>query len=122
MARGSSAKRQARLCAALQAALDGGTPRPPLGDYPLWNAFAALSRRRGVGMAGANPITYAEIDAWCRLTRTPLEPHHLEIILALDAVWLDHAAKGRAVAPEGVKTLPPVSAQGLSPALFDVLM
>lgn len=61
----------------------------PDGSGPIWNAFVALSRTRTMTEAGPNPISFTEIDAWCRLTRTPLEPHHVEVIAAMDAVWLE---------------------------------
>ncbi len=51
--------------------------------------------------------------------RTPIEPHHAELITALDDAWLSHAMR-RDTTPDGVKVLPPVSQHPLSAALFDV--
>lgn len=53
--------------------------------------------------------------------RMPLLPHHVDTILAMDAAWLDQVyAQDRA--PDGVKTLPPVSRQPLTSALLDAVM
>lgn len=82
------------LCAALEAHMAGERPRPPEGSAVLWNAFLALSRARSVGPAGPNPIAFSEIEAWARLTRTPLEPHHVDILAAMDAVWIGRAYEG----------------------------
>ncbi|HCP81789.1 MAG TPA: hypothetical protein DIT67_09430 [Octadecabacter sp.] len=60
----------------------------------LWRAFIALSRTRSYSSFGPNPISYQEIEAWCRLTRTPLAPHHIEILCALDQEWLRGGADG----------------------------
>jgi hypothetical protein len=42
-------------------------------------------------MAGPNPISATEIDAYARLRRLPLSEAHLSIIRALDDAWLAHA-------------------------------
>ena len=109
------------LCAALEAHLAGGKPRPPEGSGILWGAFLALSRARTCGPAGPNPISFTEIEAWSRLTRTPLEPQHVEIITAMDAIWMEKVY-ARSNAPEGVKALPQRSEHGLTPALFDLVV
>lgn len=110
-----------QLCAAVTAALSGGKVRPPEAGLPLWNAFQRLNAARSYHMAGANPITFAEIEAFARLMRQPLEPWQVAILLDMDAAWLGHAMKGSAV-PEGVKALPPISKQPLNAALLDVVM
>ncbi|MAZ27996.1 MAG: hypothetical protein CL868_13090 [Cytophagaceae bacterium] len=81
-------RQRERLCAALKAHLAGGRPLAPEGSSPLWNGFMALSRARTCGPGGANPISFPEILAWARLMRVPLEPHHVEILTAMDQVWL----------------------------------
>lgn len=72
-------------------------------------AFIALSRTRYYSGMGPNPISCLEIEAWCRLTRTPLAPHHVEIITAMDQEWL----KGGAEKPPKAD---------LTPAVFDAAM
>ena len=111
------------LCRALAAHLAGGAPRPPEAGVPLWNAFLALSGTRRHNGTGPEAITFGEIEAWCRLMRVPLQPRHVRIIVALDRVWLQHAFNEASTpVPDGVKTLPPVSAHPLTADLFDVVV
>ena len=107
------------MCAALEANLAGGKPRPPEGAGILWGAFLALSRTRTCGPTGPNPISFSEIEAWARLTRTPLEPRHVETLVEMDRLWMERAY-ARQDAPEGVKQLPQRSEHGLTPKLFDL--
>lgn len=109
---------QRQLLAALEAHLEGGNPRVPEGASLLWNGFAALSRARGSGPAA---ITFPEIEAWSRLMRVPLEPHQVEILCAMDQLWLKHVMR-KSEAPEGVKTLPRSSGQPMTPAMFDAVL
>ena len=111
-----------QLCAAVTAALSGGkVVRTPEAGLPLWNAFQRLNATRSYHMAGPNPISLAEIEAFTRLMRQPLEPWQVTILLDMDAAWLGQAMKGAKV-PEGVKALPPISKQPLNAALLDVVM
>lgn len=59
--------------------------------------------------------------AWSQIMRIPVEPHHADIIMSLDRVWLDDAYRTDKQAPAGVKTLPPVSQQPISAALLDAM-
>lgn len=78
-----------RLVAALEAHLATGAPVAlPEGSRPLWAAFCALSQARSYGALGPNPIAFSEIAAWAQLTRTPLAPHHVEALRALDRAWI----------------------------------
>ncbi|MBN8998072.1 MAG: hypothetical protein J0H54_01430 [Rhizobiales bacterium] len=69
----------------------------PAGWQPLWRAFLELHSTRGEGFAGPVPISFAEIEAYVRLMRLPLEPRHIAVIRAIDNAWMDHisAARGR---------------------------
>lgn len=49
--------------------------------------FGELSSVRGCAMSGIAPITYADIDAWSRLTRQTPEPHEVQAIIELDAAF-----------------------------------
>ncbi|SFD16959.1 phage tail assembly chaperone [Salipiger profundus] len=109
-----------RLSAALMQHLEGGKPKAPEGSSILWNAFMALSRARTCGPMGPNPISYPEIAAWAQLMRMPLEPHHVEALAAMDAVWMKRAYRSDKSVPQGVKALPPRSEHALTPAMFDV--
>ncbi|WP_420023355.1 phage tail assembly chaperone [Cereibacter azotoformans] len=107
-------KRQ--MCAALAGALAGGNPPVPEAGALLWRAFWQLSRCRTLHAAGPNPIGWAEMEAWCRLMRVPLEPQHVEIIAAMDDAWLDHAYASR-----GARAAPVKSSQPLTPQIMDAL-
>lgn len=109
------------LCAALKAHLTGGKARIPAGGKGMLDAFSALSGARTWHSHGPNPITWEAMAAWSRIMRVPIEPRHAEIIMALDDVWMTHIMQ-RSAAPEGVKTLPPVSEHPINAALLDVTM
>ena len=109
-----------QLSAALKARLAGRKVPLPEAGRPLLDAFNALSRARSYNGAGPNPITWEALAAWSQMMRVPITPDHARIIMALDQVWLDAAYRPGAQAPGGIKTLPPVSRQPLTAALFDV--
>lgn len=67
----------------------------PPGCLSVWSAFIQLSRTRPQGME-AGGITFAEIEAWQRLTGVALSPWELDTLVELDARLL-----GRAWAKEG---------------------
>jgi hypothetical protein len=54
----------------------------------LWDAFLQLDAARTFHAAGPNPIGFAEIEAWARLMRMPLEPHHVRALRTMDAELL----------------------------------
>jgi hypothetical protein len=112
---------QRQLVGALERYLDGGRSAPPDGGGTLWRAFGDLSRARFCGPAGPNPISYPEIVAYAQLMRMPLEPHHVETLAAMDAVWMERVYRKAKGAPAGVKTLPPRSEHALTPAMFDLV-
>lgn len=112
---------QKQMIAAMKAHLAGGERQLPAGSVILWNAFIALSRSRTSGPSGPNPISFPEIEAWSRLMRVPLEPHHVQIIIEMDREWMKHAYRDSS-APEGVKTLPRSSEHKLTPAMFDLAL
>ncbi|EYD70508.1 hypothetical protein Lokhon_03141 [Limimaricola hongkongensis DSM 17492] len=80
-----------------------------------------MSRTRSTGANGPNAITFTEIEAWSRLTRTPLEPHHVETITAMDEVWMAKVY-ARQNLPEGTKALPQRSKEAMTPTLFDLAL
>lgn len=67
-------------------------PLPPELAY-LWRIFGRLSARRGSNGFGANPIGWAEIDAFARLTGTRLEPWECETLEMLDDLFRSEQAK-----------------------------
>lgn|GEM_PF-1414742 len=50
----------------------------------VWQWFSDLLLTRQIGM-GDNPITYSEIDAYCRLTDTRMEPWEARALI--EAYW-----------------------------------
>lgn len=100
------------LCDAMRAHLGGKAPLVPEGGALLWHAFAALNEARQHGAHGPQPIALGEIDAFARLYRVPLRPDHVDVLRALDRVWMEHASAvltGRAPAA----SLPPLTASAL---------
>lgn len=109
------------LCEAVKAKLQKKQILIPAGGDRMWWAFADLSRARSWHRFGPNPISFTEIEAWARLTRTPLEPHHVKVIQAMDWTFLeDFSSVNRDAPPDGVKSIPRGSDHPLSPALFDL--
>lgn len=112
------------LCAELLRQLEARAPtmpRIPAGGDLLWRWFLDLHRSRGFHGAGPNPISYAEIQAYAQVMRWQIEPRHAMILRAMDAVYLECRMKPQAEAPEGVKTLPPISAAPVTAGLVDAM-
>ena len=99
--------------------LSGGKPEVPEAGVLLWNLFVEIGASRTYHAAGPHPISFAEIEAYCRLHRWPLQQRHLAIIRALDDAWLAHAyaktgsTEGRSPAAS--------SGQAINPAAFDAV-
>lgn len=110
------------ICAELERQLVARNtiPRLPAGSELLWRWFAELNRGRTVGLAGFDPLQYSQIEAYARLSRWPIQAHHVAIIMAMDATYLRFHAR-RQNNSESVKTLPPVSQVPLSAGLLDAM-
>lgn len=66
----------------------------PLFLEPLWQDFLNLNQSRQAGMA-INPLTYSEIDAYARLTKTTFSKSEVLVIKQLDSLLLkQHSSKG----------------------------
>lgn len=63
-------------------------PELPYCVEHLWRWFCELHLGRGTGGFGPSRVTYADIDAWSRLTRTQVRPAEVRAILAVDNEWL----------------------------------
>lgn len=101
---------------AVRVFLAGGRLELPEGASVIWEMFVALHHTRGSSFNGAEPIRYAEIEAYARLMRWPLEPRHVELIRAIDQVWMERA---RAVEAEPEKKAGPRPV--LTAAAFDAV-
>ncbi|WP_430515437.1 phage tail assembly chaperone [Aureimonas ureilytica] len=65
----------------------------PLAGRYLWDIFTRLHNRRSSGGFGVSPITWPDIDAFVRLTRSALSPWEIEVIEDCDAAFLGAIAK-----------------------------
>lgn len=111
-----------QLCEALREHLaTGEAPTLPEAGRLLWGFYVDLAGTRTYHNAGPNPISYAEIEAWRRAHRWPLEPYHIDIIRALDAVWLEHAYASMKARRDGGKVIPRRSGQAVNPDAFDAV-
>jgi hypothetical protein len=97
--------------------LAGGKLRIPEAGRLLWGWFADLSAARSYGAVGPNPIAYADILAFAKLHRWPIEPRHAAVIRSLDRIWLEHA-RG---APPRSNWAPRPSGQEITPEAFDAV-
>ena len=59
----------------------------------MWEWFADLSRRRTFGAAAPNPITFAEIEAWARLSGHEPTPFEVSLLTRLDDALLSKPAE-----------------------------
>jgi hypothetical protein len=78
----------AAAAGSVRAALDLLGPDLPLAAAHLWQWFLELDSARGSNGWGLNPVGYAEIEAWARLTRRSPAPWEIEILRALDRARL----------------------------------
>lgn len=86
----------------------------PAAGVLVWQWFIALCRTRTGNGWGPNPISFSEIEAYARLYRWPLEPRHVDMILALDREWMNHARGGSPGAA-------PVHSQPMTADAFDAV-
>jgi len=48
----------------------------------------SLHSGRSYGMSGPNPLSWGDIKDWCDLTGVHLPPWEVDMIKALDLVWV----------------------------------
>ena len=53
----------------------------------LWEWFLELNAGRRVGMNGAEPLAFVDIDAWQRLTDRCVAPREIHGLMAMDRAW-----------------------------------
>ncbi len=108
-----------QLAEALRRSLAGGRPVVPEAGVSIWNLFIEISRSRTYHAAGPHAISHAEIEAYARLHRWPVQPHHVSLIRAMDDAWLEHAYRRK----EGEKTkaVHLCHAQPLNAGAFDAV-
>lgn len=54
----------------------------------VWSAWRRIRRRKAPGFNGHNPIEWPDIDAFIRRTGTALDPFDIDLIEALDDLFL----------------------------------
>jgi hypothetical protein len=112
-------RRAKLLCEALKLSLrTGKRPTLPAGGDLLWSWFLELHATRSYGPNGPNAISFVEIGAYLELLRIPAQPHHIQIVRAMDAAYMEHAFAGKGGATSGTsKQL----SSDLSPDSFDAI-
>ena len=114
-----------RLERQLVAAVTQAKPRVPEAGRLLWSSFGDLHRSRDYGMAGPEPISHAEIEAFARVHRLPLAPAHVAILRAMDDAWLLKVRRaedrGEGSDDKTAKSVPRTSTHALTPQLFDAV-
>lgn len=59
----------------------------------LWMDFRALDSARSSNGYGANPISFSEIQAYCKMMEIELQPWEIEIIKVFDVTLLNLQAE-----------------------------
>ncbi|MFC3704474.1 hypothetical protein ACFOOL_06875 [Devosia honganensis] len=59
----------------------------------VWSAWRRIRRRKAPGFNGHNPIEWPDIDAFIRRTGTALDPFDIDLIEALDDLFLAKMAE-----------------------------
>lgn len=54
----------------------------------VWDWFYELASRRGAGVAGPNPLTHGDVQAWATMTGRDPTPTEVRLLLRLDDCWL----------------------------------
>lgn len=63
-------------------------PPLPLELQHIWRAFQRLARRRSSSGFGVNPISWGDIDAFCRFNSSTFTPWEIQLIEDLDEIYL----------------------------------
>lgn len=61
----------------------------------VWHSFLRLNSKRTSNGFGANPISYLEIDAFCRLTNTYFTSEEIQVLEMLDGLVLKQLRKDK---------------------------
>ena len=59
----------------------------------LWQWFCELSGGRGYSISGPLPLNYSEIQAWSQLTKTDPTAWEVQVLKAIDRVFITEAGK-----------------------------
>jgi len=98
----------------------GGPITLPAGGELLWKWFSELSAARSYHASGPNPIAWGEIEAYARINRQAIGPHHAAVIILLDRTYLEHCHAGRGESG-GKPAAKPISTTAMTAGLFDAM-
>jgi len=65
---------------------------------PLWDLFASLSSHRRSGLQ-PQPLTFTDIQAWCRLYGLALTAWELDTLLQMDVAFMAALQRNRTTPP-----------------------
>ena len=68
---------------------------PPAGEM-LWTWFFRLSKGRANYGYGAAPLTWADLEAWMRITGVDLSPLEADALLSMDNAYISALAATKA--------------------------
>lgn len=66
---------------------------PPEWTEHIWEVFWELRSHAKAGFSGPEHLSFLEIDAWERVRGIRLEPFVLDMILQMDAAFMDERYK-----------------------------
>lgn len=101
------------LVESLERTFAGDRAPVPEGGLLVWQWFADLCATRSHDGGVPRPISYAEIEAYGRLTGWPMAWRHIRLISILDRAWLRLASVSHAPSPQ--------PRSKLTPEIFDVV-
>jgi len=78
-------------------------PPFPVGEAELFRIFQELNAARGHNGFSYNPLSYAELDAYSRLTGRSLSPWEVRMLKRLDMIYLTAHGKGQKIASKAGK-------------------
>lgn len=64
----------------------------PAGCEAVWRAFVQIGRSRPAGF-GVSAISLQEIESWQRLYGVQMTPWELDLLLDIDATFVQHATQ-----------------------------
>ena len=82
-----------------------GPPIDPLTRY-AWGVFDTMHARRPLSAQAVQPLTFVEIEAYCRLTGESLTPLDLHLVCVIDDAYV--AAIANAFSADGGQDAPPL--------------
>jgi hypothetical protein len=82
-----------------------GPPLPPLAAT-AWRVFQDVHETRPIGAQGITPVSYVELDAYCRLTETTLTPLDVHLVRVIDTEFVASTAAAMAPTDDSPPPLP----------------